>query len=972
MGRLSEPVGVEELQQTGVKLATDEFTRRARAHDASHFLLYPNSVATVRSAEEVARLYKAAAQAGTAITFRSGGTSLSGQAGSQKVLVDTRRNFQNVEILDGGERVRVEPGVTVEKLNAHLARYGRKFGPDPASSKACTIGGVVANNSSGMACGIVENTYKTLESLVVVLPSGTVLDTGAPDADEKLRTLEPEIYKGLLDLRERVVTNPASVAKIKQQYSMKNTMGYGINSYLDFDNPVDILTHLMIGSEGTLGFIASATYRTIPIRNFVKTALVVFDNLFDANSSLPALVESGAATLELMDKTSLRVGQAFDDTPDLIKRIDVKEQAALLLEYQTTSAEELEEITRAAAPVLAQLPVAQPVPLASDPKLRAELWALRNGLYTSVAGARKLGTTALLEDVVVPVASLADTCVDLSKLFDEYHYADSVIFGHAKDGNIHFMITDRFEGEALDRYAAFTEAMVDAVLSHDGSLKAEHGTGRVMAPFVERQWGSELYSVMVATKRLFDPKGVLNDDVLISDDPEVHLKHLKPPVEVHEMVDRCVECGYCEPTCPARNLTLTPRQRIVMSREIAMARQAGDNDLVRDFEKIYEYDAVQTCAADGLCSLACPMKINTGLYMKEFRKELVPTIAKNVWTLASKHWKGTTTLASFAMSTVNNLKPVFPVIEGANKLARAVLGADSVPLVSRELPGGGKRRLRPNGTAFVASTSGDGTPTRSGNGTPIRSGDGTPTRHAARSRSISQPNAQTIIYLPACVNRMFGPAKGPGVQTAFEKLCKAAGIDVYTPSQIESLCCGTVWSSKGIVPGFEAMKAKVLPVLEDASRDGELTVVVDASSCTEGFLRFLHGSDLQVKVIDAVEFTAETILPKLPAHTKLKSVTIHQTCSSTIIGLNPHLSKVAAEVAEEVVVPVDNGCCAFAGDRGMLHPELTYSATRPEAAEVAGHPTEAYASCNRTCELGMTRATGKTYRHILELLAERL
>ncbi|MDR1712370.1 MAG: FAD-binding oxidoreductase [Propionibacteriaceae bacterium] len=912
------------------QIRVGEFERRAVAHDASHFLLYPSAVVVPKSAEEVARLLRAASQAGTSLTFRSGGTSLSGQAGTDKVLVDVRRNFTGVEVLDNGAKVRVEPGLTVNTVNAHLAPYGTKLGPDPASSKACTIGGVVANNSSGMACGTVENTYKTLESMVVVLPSGTVIDTGAADADEKLRATEPAIYEGLIKLRDRVCANPESVAKIKQQYSMKNTMGYGLNSYVDFKTPIDILTHIMIGSEGTLGFIASATFRTVPIRSFVKTALVVFDDLFQANSALPALVESGAATLELMDPTSLRVGQAFDDTPDLIKKLNVTTQAALLLEYQATSKEQLEALTEGAKPVLAKLPVEQPVPLASDAALRADLWVLRNGLYTSVAGARKLGTTALLEDIVVPVASLADTCVDLGKLFDEYKYADSVIFGHAKDGNIHFMITDRFEGdEAMQRYRDFTEDMVDVVLQYSGSLKAEHGTGRVMAPFVERQWGRELYEVMAETKKLFDPKNLLNDNVIITDDPDLHMKHIKAPVGVHDMVDRCVECGYCEPFCPARNLTLTPRQRIVMQREIAYARAEGDNARVAALEKQFTYDGVHTCAVDGLCGANCPLKINTALFMKEFRKK--KPSAGSFWTFTAKHWQGTTSIASMAMSVAHG--PLQPVVIGVNKLGRKILSEDTLPLVSKELPGGGPKRAR------------------------------------------SKPSGEiTAVYLPACVNRMFGPAgEGEGVQKAFESLCAKAGINVYIPPEIEKMCCGTVWSSKGIPGGYKEMADVVLPALKAATQDGKLYAVCDASSCTEGFRHMLETDpSLKIEVIDAVAFVAKHILPALGDYPKLESLTIHQTCSSTQMGLNPDLVKVSKAVAEKVNVPVDTGCCAFAGDRGMLHPELTYAATRPEAAEVAKLNATAHASCNRTCELGMTRATGKTYRHVLELLAEQV
>ena len=915
------------------QVRTSELDRRALSHDASHILLTPAAIVAPATADEVARLLRATAAAGIGLTFRSGGTSLSGQAGTEGVLADVRRNFTGVEILDDGARVRVQPGVTVKQLNARLARYGTKLGPDPASEAACTIGGVVANNSSGMACGTVENSYKTLESVVVVLPSGTVIDTGASDADAKLRALEPALYEGLLKLRERVLANPASVAKITQQFSMKNTMGYGINSLIDFETVPEILTHLMVGSEGTLGFIASATYRTIPLRNFVNTALVVFDDLYAANQALPALVATGAATLELMDATSLRVGQAFPATPAMIKDLTVDKQAALLLEYQATSAEELRRLAEGARPVLDQLPVGGPVELADDPALRAALWTLRKGLYTSVAGARQSGTTALLEDVVVPVEKLADTCVDLTVLFDKYAYANSVIFGHAKDGNIHFMLTDRFESDSqMRRYIDFTEEMVDLVIANDGSLKAEHGTGRVMAPFVRRQYGDELYDVMCEIKRLFDPSGLLNVGTIITDDAEIHLKHIKLNPSVEAEVDRCTSCGYCEPVCPSRDLTLTPRQRIAARREIENLELAGDHAAVARLEKDFDYQVVHTCAVDGMCGTACPVSINTGLLVKKLRRTTIPKPTAAVWTTLARHWKGTTATFSTVMSLTDALPgPLETALVGVDKAARAVLGSDSVPLWSTELPGGGPPRRRP------------------------------------------QPSGEvTAIYLPACVNVMFGPLEGPGVQLSFEALCKQAGLTLMVPEQIESMCCGTPWSSKGIPVGYAAMRDKVLPVIREATDNGRLPVVCDASSCTEGFRHMLETEpDLHVEVIDSVAFVATHVLPVLGEYKKLESLTIHPTCSSTQMGLNPDLMKVSGAVAETVNVPLDWGCCAFAGDRGMLHPELTASATRREAAEVAALGAEAHASCNRTCELGLTRATGTPYRHVLELLAEQ-
>jgi len=904
----------------------------AGAHDASHFLLIPQALVFAGDAAEVGRLLRASATQGVPLTFRSGGTSLSGQAITDGVMVDVRRNFKEIEVLGGGTHVRVQPGVTVRALNARLAPYGRKFGPDPASEGACTIGGVVANNSSGMACGTVDNTYKTLESLTVVLPSGTVIDTGAVDADEKLRTLEPDLFEGLLRLSHRVRDNAASVATIQHQFSMKNTMGYGINALLDYDRPAEILAHLIVGSEGTLGFVAEAVFRTIPKLNHVTTGLLIFDNLEAANTALPDLVETGAATLELMDALSLKVGQALPGTPPVILDLSVRDHAALLVEYHADSAERLADLQHLGVDLVSRLPLSAPAAFSADAAARAQLWHLRKGLYTAVAGARTQGTTALLEDVVVPVPVLAHTCIELIKLFDKYSYRNSVIFGHAKDGNIHFMLTDGFKAkEELDRYAAFTEDMVDVVLGEGGSLKAEHGTGRVMAPFVRRQYGDELYDVMRQIKMLFDPAGMLNPGVLMDDDPKAHLRHIKSAPPVAEEVDRCVSCGYCEPVCPSRNITLTPRQRIVTLRAIEQARLDGDHALAAELEKDWDYGAVQTCAVDGLCQTACPVNINTATLVKRFRRAGAGAAVNAAWGGAAKHWSTVTKGAGKALDGVRKV-PIGAVL-APNKLGRKMLGADTVPLYSAELPGGGSARKRPVPTG--------------------------------------EPQA---VYFPACVGTMFGPAvdDSPGIQASFELLCERAGITLLVPQGIDGLCCGTPWASKGLVAGQQTMQHKTLAALRVATRGGRLPIVCDASSCTEGLRQTIETdtSDKPMTIIDSVEFALRHVLPTLPDHARLESLVLHPTCSSTRLGLNESLTTVAEAVADHVHVPENTGCCAFAGDRGMLHPELTESATRAEAADVAAIGATAHASCNRTCELGMTRATGEPYRHVLELLEE--
>lgn len=919
---------LEEAVPEGVmSRATD---RLAHAHDASHYRLVPESVVAPRTTEEVAALLRLSVETARPLTFRSGGTSLSGQASSSSVLVDTRRHFRQIEVLDDGRRVRVQPGATVRAVNARLARFGRKLGPDPASEVACTIGGVIANNSSGMLCGTHANTYRTLESSVLVLPNGLVLDTGAPDAQDTLRRGDTHLYDGLLELRDRVRGNSASTSTIQRLFALKNTMGYSLNSFVDFDDPIAILEHLVVGSEGTLAFVAEATFQTVVAHPHVATALLVFPSLSDATTALPLIVEAGFDTVELLDAASLLVAQLDPTADESLRALQIGRHAAFLVELHRPTGLDLDEATAAAHRLFDELPLITTTRVTGDPSRRAALWRTRKGIYTAVAGHRPAGTTALLEDIAVPVPSLLATCDSLVELFDEHGYEGSVIFGHAKDGNIHFMLNEQFDRpELLDRYLAFTEDMVDLVLSHGGTLKAEHGTGRAMAPYVRRQYGDELYDVMRRTKDLIDPVGILNPGVLLDDDPRSHARNLKTSPTVEPEVDRCVDCGYCEPVCPSRDLTTTPRQRIALRRELARAEAEGDNDLVDQLREEYKYDGIDTCAADGMCQTACPVLINTGDLVRRLRSDEAGTVDKKIWSRAADSWGSTTRRAARGLDLAAGMPRA---AAAAARAARAVLGAERVPQWTPDLPGGGTPR---------------------------------------RAHTSDKPAA---IYFPACVTAMFGPAGGEGhlgARVAFETLCERAGIQLRTPDDINDLCCGTPWKSKGLTDGYARMKSAVLPRLKEADPGGTIPLVCDASSCTEGLsvMQRAEGS-LTNPAIDVLQFVHEVVLPRLPVPQRMSRVVVHPTCSTTHLGSTDALLELARTVADDVFVPPSWGCCAFAGDRGLLHPELTRSATAAQAAEVRLVEADAHVSCNRTCELAMTRATGRDYRHVLELLEE--
>lgn len=915
--------------------------RVSKAHDASHYLLVPRTVITAETAAEVADVMGEARNAGRHITFRSGGTSLSGQALSSDILVDVRGRFRGVTVLDGGRRVRCQPGATVRAVNAHLARFGSKLGPDPASEIACTIGGVVANNSSGMSCGTQFNTYRTLDSMVFVLPSGTRIDTAEPDADQQLRRREPELHERLGVLRDRILANPDSVARIAHQYAMKNTMGYGLNSFVDFHEPVHILEHLIIGSEGTLAFVAEATFRTVPIHRFASTALLIVPEMAMATDALTALLAGGATALELMDAASLRVVQQYPEASEELAALAVQRHAGLLVEATADSAEELDEMQSALDDVMAGLPIDDPPTFTTDAVRRANIWQLRKGLYTSVAGARPSGTTNLLEDVAVPVADLTATIDDLSHAFGAHGYDDAVVFGHAKDGNIHFMINpDLADPAQVEAYRAFTEDMVATVLGHDGTLKAEHGTGRIMAPFVRRQFGDELYSVMQEVKRATDPTGVLNPGTLLNEDPDSYLEHLKLPAAVSPMVDRCVECGYCEPTCPSKDLTTTPRRRIALLRAIEQA----DDATAAELRRAYDYEAVDTCAVDSLCSRACPVGIDTGVFMKTFRAARHGERTQKTAAAIADHWAG-------SVSALRGALGVAEIVPGPLKLAatravRAVAPKDWIPEVGRDLPGPGARRTAPR-----------------------------------------NPADASFVFFSSCMGSLFAPEgpHDPGAAEAFLALTDAAGLAARVPEDLPGLCCGTPWVSKGLTQGAQTMARALFDSLWEATDHARLPLVCDASSCSHGLLEVAHLLDADpataseaarwrtITILDAVTYVAREVLPRIHPTHRLNRVVVHPACSLIHLGAVDDLVACARAVADEVYVPIEAGCCAFAGDRGLLHPELTASATRMEAHEVATHgPFDAYASANRTCEMGMSRATGQDYRHVLELLAEAL
>ncbi|MFE6224090.1 FAD-binding and (Fe-S)-binding domain-containing protein [Streptomyces sp. NPDC057854] len=906
------------------------------ASDASPYRFLPQVVVVAEDVDDVSAVLSYAHGKGREVVFRAAGTSLNGQAQGEDILVDVRRHWAGVEVLDGGARARIRPGTTVVRANAALAPYGRVLGPDPASAVACTLGGVVANNASGMTAGTTRNSYRTVSSLTFVLPSGTVVDTADPAADEELARAEPRLCAGLLALKAEIEADAALTARIRAKYEIKNTNGYRLDAFLDGATPVQILRGLMVGSQGTLGFLSEIVFDTLPLDRLVSTALLFFPGLPAAAAAVPLFTEAGALAVELMDGNTLRASVSVPGVPADWAELP-KDTTALLVEFRAPDEPALAARERAAAEVLAGLDLVAPVPSATnaftrDPAVIGGYWKARKAFVTAVGGSRPSGTTLITEDFAVPPSRLAEACAELLDL-QARHGFDAAVAGHAAHGNLHFLLAfDAADPADVARYASFMDDFCKLTVERfDGSLKAEHATGRNIAPFLELEWGPKATALMWRTKELLDPDRVLAPRIVLDRDPQAHLRGLKTIPAVERIADPCIECGFCEPTCPSQDLTTTPRQRIVLRRE--MLRQADGSPVEQRLLEAYGYDAVDTCAGDSTCKLACPVGIDTGALMKDFRHARHSPREERIAALAARRFRTVERAARLAVGAADRMGD--GLLERMTGLARKAVRPDLVPEWLPEIPGAAARRL--------------------------------PRTHRP---------AATAVYYPACVNRIFGNPDGltgPSLPEAVVAVSARAGRPVWIPDDVAGTCCATIWHSKGYAEGNALMANRIVEAAWGWTAGGRLPLVVDASSCTLGIAhevvphltddnRALHA---ELTVVDSLVWAADELLPRLDARRRAGSAVVHPTCSMRHLGDADRLTEIAEFCADEVVVPADAGCCAFAGDRGMLHPELTASATAREAAEVTARPFDVHLSANRMCEIGMDRATGRRYASAL-------
>ena len=901
------------------RIYTDDLHCLAWGTDAGFYRNIPQVVVRSKGENEVSQLLAIANELHLPVTFRAAGTSLSGQTNTDSILIVAGKHWEHYHVAADASYIKLQPGLVGSDVDKILARYDRAFTPDPASKNSAMVGGIVINNASGMSCGTHANSDRMMLSMRIVMADGTVLDTGDKVSREAFTLSHPSFIRRIEEIRDRVNNDAQLVERIRYKYAIKNVTGLNISPFINYSDPFDIITHLMVGSEGTLAFGSEFTMKTGPLAPYRASAMLYFQDMRKACEAVVAMKKGPVHCAELLDKKSL--ASVNDTTGEGL--------TAVLIQTFADSKEQLQNNINDIMAILEPFHLFVPANFTSDPAIYGKYWAIRSGIFPSVGGTRPLGTTVLIEDVAFHIEDLPQATVDLAQLLEDYGYDDSCIYGHALEGNYHFIISQSFDTqEEIKRYENLMRAVVELVIDkYDGSLKAEHGTGRNMAPFVKKEWGEKAYQVMLDVKQLFDPNGILNPGVIFNDDPECYIKNLKPMPLTNDNVNKCIECGFCEVNCVSSGLTLSSRQRIIVQREISRLKTTGeDPQRLKRLEKQYKYYGEATCAADGLCATSCPMGIDVGEMTHDLRKEHNSPMAHSIGSYVSRH---------FAL-TKGSIKSLLYVANAAH----AVLGDSGVKAV---------------GKALHAMRAPLWTPS-------------TPRPH--KMQPLQQlPSDKKVVYFPSCLNQALGRSKHGTNVDLVDKVVSflgKAGWEVIFPHDMSNLCCGMIWNSKGM-PDVANEKTKELEeAMLKASNNGEFLVVCDQSPCLHHMREHME----RVKPLELMEFIHDHVAKDLEFTPTHEPIALHLTCSTRLMKIDDKMLSLAKRCSTSVLVPEGVGCCGFAGDKGFTHPELNEWALRKLRPQIEEAGISRGFSNSRTCEIGLTTHSGIPYQSLIYLIDE--
>ena len=970
---------------------TDELRTLGWGTDASFYRQIPKVVVRSDSEQQVARIIGVCKQFKLPFTFRAAGTSLSGQSISDSVLIVAGKHWEKYEIGPGQETIRLQPGIVGSRVNEILKPYGRVFPPDPASIGSAMVGGIVCNNASGMNCGVHANSDRMMVSARLVLTDGTIVDTGDEKSREEFRKTHADFIRKIEELRDRVRADKELAERIRTKYSIKNVTGLNLRPLIAYDDPFDIMAHSMVGSEGTLAFLSEVTMRTLRDYKYKASAMVYFLTMKESCEAVVAMkkLKAGEDDLEMSaENLVVKSAEMLDymslnsvDDPVFLKykedvdagRIegvepgDYHNLTAILTETKGITHEQLLEKIERIQECLSTFRLYIPAEFTEDPAVYGKYWAIRSGIFPSVGGTRPIGTSCLIEDVAFHIEDLPEATVKLQKLIAEHGYSDACIYGHAFEGNYHFILNQSFKSEEeVKRYEEMMRDVARLVVEeYDGSLKAEHGTGRNMAPFVKYEWRDKAYEVMKELKAIFDPEGLLNQGVIFNDDPECFIKCLKPlpvldydfdkvpdggeflklgegkvstareTIEAVKRANKCIECGFCEVNCMSCGLTLSSRMRIAVQREIRELENTGaDPQRVAKLKKQYKYYGDQTCATDGLCSTSCPMKINTG--------ELTHLIRQMNMLDSKMGYR----VGEFAANHMGGIKKGLRVVLDVAHLGHITLGSKAMSSVCR---GMNKMGLPLWTTAM-----------------PKKKKQPKPGSHVGKAETEDLK----VVYFPSCINQTMGLSKeAPVEHPLVDEVChllNKAGYEVIFPENMHKMCCGQIWESKGMLDIADRKSGELEEALWKASEHGRYPVLCAQSPCLHRMKKVIS----KMKLYEPAEFIMTYLKDRLDFHPIDRPIALHLTCSTREMGVADDLIALAKLCSRNVYLPEGVGCCGFAGDRGFTYPEMNKYALRKLKPQIEEHHIEIGYSNSRTCEIGLQTNTGIPYMSIVYLVNE--
>lgn len=921
------------------KVLDREIDRLSYSRDASIYRMLPDVVVRPRDESDIHKLFQYANDVNKSITFRASGTSLSGQTVTNGIVAEIAYDWQKIQVKNNGKSILLEPGVIGEHANQKLRKYQRRIGPDPASIKAARIGGIVANNASGMTTGKPGNSYNTLKNIRFILANGNVYDTSNKQDYDHFIEKEKALSDGLIAIKKDISENDILRNKILDKYRIKNTIGYSLNSFLDFNHPLDIFAHLLIGSEGTLAFISNIELETVRDPPFKSTGLILFPSIKIACNAINAIKNTGVKALELMDYASLKTAKYLTDAPYDINSLP-QGSSALLCEFQENDEKLFDDLEENLISVIQKYNGSLIGNFEKEEINRLKLWEVRKSLFTTVGSLRKPGTSVITEDICFDIEDLGEAITDLHRIFAKWKYQDAVVFGHAKDGNLHFVASIDLESkEGIARYKGMLDDIAKMTIAKfNGSLKAEHGTGRNMAPFVEREWGSDLYKIMWEIKNLTDPNYILNPGIILNKNNNIHIENLKPMPAVNDKIDLCVECGFCEPVCPSRGFTFTPRQRIGVSRELEMI-SSENSSLSKNLKNDYFFNTEITCAVDGMCETVCPVNINTGEFIKDLRSQHNGIFGKLIANLISNHFRLTTKSIKFAIKILSLKTKLFgpklmnSIFNWFNQISKHRIPAwNSMITGSSKFPG-----------------------------------------------KMEYGTGKSFIYYPSCISRVFSAnSKNQSIIEVMRQIAELAEVKLIIPDKIDNTCCSTPFSSKGYHETGVDMFGRTINLLYVASKGGKIQIVVDTSPCT---YKFLHPSDNMTKGINTKwkKLKFIDIIPFLDSITKDiihkpldREIVVHPTCSTQKMEHMQIMESLAKRCAKKVTIPENSNCCGFAGDRGMIIPQLTNNAVKFNKDQISFEQRKLSGySSSRMCEIGMSDRE-QSYESIVLLVRDYL